>query len=113
MCPPWTEPMPAAATAARRRDRLAATLKAERVEALLITSEANVGYLTGFTGDSSALILGRDRAVMVSDGRYTEQLRAECPDLELHIRQVKQTLIPAAAEAVSKLGHGRLGYEAA
>ena len=33
------------------------------LDALLVASVTNVRYLTGFTGDSSALLLTRDRAV--------------------------------------------------
>src|SRR3954451_12004291 len=96
---------------ARRLDRLRRTLKKDRAEAYLIVSESNVRYLTGFTGDSSALFVTRDRALMASDGRYTTQLEQECPGLECHIRPVGQLPIQGIVEVAGKLGTGRLAFE--
>jgi Xaa-Pro aminopeptidase len=95
----------------QRRDRVRRKLKADRVDGLLVVSVSNVRYLTGFTGDSSALLLTRDRALMVSDGRYTTQLEQECPELEYHIRPVGRPLIRAIAEVVGKSGVRRLAFE--
>ena len=36
----------------QRRERLRAGLKTDRLDALLVASDTNVRYLTGFTGDS-------------------------------------------------------------
>jgi Xaa-Pro aminopeptidase len=95
----------------QRRDRVRRKLRADRVDGLLVVSVSNVGYLTGFTGDSSALLLTRDRTVLVSDGRFTTQLEQECPGLEVHIRPVGQPLIQGVAGVVEKLGARRLGFE--
>jgi Xaa-Pro aminopeptidase len=97
----------------QRRDRVRRTFKADRLEGTLVVSVSNVRYLTGFTGDSSALLLTRDRTLVISDGRYTTQLVQECPDLEVHIRPVGQPLIQGIAEVVEKLGISRLGFESA
>lgn len=94
-----------------RRLRLAETFPGDDVEALLVSSPTNVGYLTGFTGDSSALLVQADRAIVVSDGRYTAQLAHECPDVEAHIRPVGQSLTAAIAEVVAGLGLRRLAFE--
>ncbi len=96
---------------ARRRDRLAATLRAEGIEALLVASEANVGYLTGFRGDSAVLLVLRHRAVIVSDGRYAQQLSEECPGLEMVLRPVGETVWPTVSRTVAALGIRRLGFE--
>src|SRR3954452_21923773 len=95
----------------RRLDRLRRTLKKDRAEAYLIVSERNVRYLTGFTGDSSALFVTRDLALMASDGRYTTQPAQECPGLECHIRPVGQLPIKAIVEVAGKVGAGRLAFE--
>ncbi|MBX6316359.1 MAG: aminopeptidase P family protein [Isosphaeraceae bacterium] len=97
---------------AQRREQLRQTLPADQIDALLVSAASNVTYLTGFTGDSSTLLLTRDRDILISDGRYTIQLQQECPDLEIHIRPVGQLMIPGVAEVIGKLGLGRLGFEA-
>lgn len=98
----------------RRRNALRRAVRREGVEALLVTHETNVTYLTGFTGDSSALFVGRGGSdLLVSDGRYETQLADECPGLAVTIRPIQQLLPAALAEAAASLGLRRLGFEAA
>lgn len=95
----------------RRREALAKRLVEEPLDALLISNVVNVTYLTGFSGDSSYLILSKDRALLVSDGRYTEQVAEECPGLETYIRPPTQTITAATAESLNKLGVRSIGFE--
>jgi len=48
------------------------------VDGLLISSVASITYLTGFTGDSSRLIIAPAGSYLLTDGRYTEQAGVEC-----------------------------------
>jgi Xaa-Pro aminopeptidase len=70
-----------------------------------------VTYLTGFTGDSSTVVLTRDRAVLVSDPRYTGQIADECPGLETFIRPLTQRIAEATTEVIGKLGVYSVGFE--
>ena len=97
----------------RRRDALARALPDEGLDAYLISSPVNVSYLTGFSGDSSYLLLGRDRTVLVSDARFTEQLAEECPGLETHIRPPTQKTPSAVADVIKKLDQRNIGFESA
>ncbi|MFO0928966.1 MAG: aminopeptidase P family N-terminal domain-containing protein [Gemmataceae bacterium] len=63
---------------AERRDRVVRLLREEGLAAVLVTSPVNVTYLTGFTGDTTALVLTADRTVLVSDPRYVGQIADEC-----------------------------------
>jgi Xaa-Pro aminopeptidase len=96
---------------AQRRDRLARCLPSESLDALAITAPVNVTYLTGFSGDSSVLVLTRDRALLVSDPRYTGQIADECPGLATHIRPPAQKLHEAVAEVLTQLGCRAVGFE--
>lgn len=96
---------------ARRRRRLLRTLRAEKLDALLITNPFNVTYLTGFSGESSYLLLGRRQTLLISDGRFTQQIAEECPGLDALIRPSSQTLQQAVAEALNKSGLRSLGFE--
>ncbi|MDB5350252.1 MAG: Xaa-Pro aminopeptidase [Planctomycetota bacterium] len=96
----------------RRRDALRQTVATDGCGAILVSTVVNVGYLTGFSGDSTALIVMADRDLAVSDFRYAEQLQNECPDVPTHIRPVNQKLWAAVADAVGKLGIGNLAFEA-
>jgi Xaa-Pro aminopeptidase len=75
-----------------RRDKLRQALKKAGAEAILITNFTNVSYLTGFTGDDSYLLVRRDGDVVLSDFRYTIQLKEECPGLDAAIRTHRVTM---------------------
>jgi Xaa-Pro aminopeptidase len=96
---------------AQRRDNLIRLLEPEGIDAFLITNPINVSYLTNFSGDSSYLILGKSRPILVSDARFAEQIGEECPGLEYHIRPHHQFVQNAAIEVIDKLGFHRVGFE--
>jgi Xaa-Pro aminopeptidase len=95
---------------AQRRERLRAALSKE-LDALAISNPVNVTYLTGFSGDSSWLILLPQRTILVSDGRYTVQIVEECPGLETAIRPPQKNIYEAVAETVNALGVRNVGFE--
>jgi Xaa-Pro aminopeptidase len=96
---------------ASRRQRLLAQLTTEGLDAYLISHPVNVTYLTGFTGDSTYLIVGKQKTLLVSDGRYTVQLAEECPGLEAFIRPPAQLLPQAVAEVLTRLAARSVGFE--
>ena len=86
---------------------------AAEVDAILIVDEVNVRYLTGFTGDSTYVIVERSgKATMLSDGRYEIQLAQECGDLPAMVRPPGQKLDELLAEAISSLKIKTLAIEA-
>jgi Xaa-Pro aminopeptidase len=98
---------------AQRRLRLSQALAAEGLEALLVSNPINVTYLTGFSGESSFLVLGRERVLLVSDSRFTKQIAEECPGLEMHIRPPAESVHQATAQVLTKLGFRSIGFESA
>ncbi len=94
-----------------RRDKVRQALVEEGLDALLVTQPINVTYLTGFTGESSFLALGRDRTVLLSDRRFTEQIEEECPGLEAAIRPPTQTVHQLAGEVLTRLGFRAMAFE--
>jgi Xaa-Pro aminopeptidase len=98
---------------AARRARLLEQLQRESLGAVLVTHPINVSYLTGFSGDASCLLVTPKRSLIVSDGRFTDQLTDECPDLETVIRPPVQPLGSAAAATINKLGLTTVGFESA
>lgn len=96
---------------AQRRERLSRQLAEARIDALMVSNPVNVTYLTGFTGDSSVLLIRRDGLLLVSDSRYTGQLAEECPELPVHIRSTTQKLPDAVAQALKQFGIRSVGFE--
>lgn len=56
------------------------SLKSMDLDGMLVISEPNISYLTGFTGSSSRLIVSQRGCVFLTDGRYTEQALSEIHD---------------------------------
>jgi Xaa-Pro aminopeptidase len=48
------------------------------LEGFFTASISNITYLTGFKGDSSRLLVSQNKAILITDGRYTEQAKNEC-----------------------------------
>ena len=95
-----------------RREKLRASLRSDELDAFLVAAPTNVSYLSGFRGESSVLILGRERDLIVSDGRFTTQLAEECPSLDAHIRPPAQEMNAAIAHLFGTLGVRNVGLEA-
>ena len=94
----------------RRLARLRASFPAHRVEALLVTTPANISYLSGFTGSAGALLIFRRRALLVSDFRYLLQARQQAPGFRFV--QAEKSLLEELAEVVRDSRIRRLGFEA-
>lgn len=96
---------------AGRRERLLQELKPLDVQGILVTNEVNVRYLSGFTGDSSYLLLTEDKQFIISDSRYDTQIADECPDLELVTRTARKEMRESVAETVRSCSLNRLALE--
>ncbi len=94
---------------AGRLERFRHALREEGLDAFLVADAANVTYLTGFTGDSSHLLVSRGHAWLITDGRYTEQAAAETHGCEI-VRH-KVSLIKSSADLANKSGAKALGFE--
>jgi Xaa-Pro aminopeptidase len=92
-----------------RRARLAARFAEIGVDALLVTGQVNVRYLTGFTGTNGQLLATQDGGVLFTDPRYEEQSRREVPDPPRRI--YRQDLPAALSAAARELGVRRIGFE--
>ncbi len=100
-----------------RLDRLRDTFDEHGIDALVVTTLANVRYLTGFSGSAGVLTVTRDAALLTTDGRYRTQ-SAEQLDKAGAAGQVDITIGPAAAqrtaaqEALGAEAIARVGLEA-
>src|SRR6516165_1771923 len=94
-----------------RRERLIPSLSEAQLDALLVTNPLNVHYLTGFTGDSSFVIIAPKRTILVSDTRFSIQIKEDCADLEAAIRGHNKTTWQETADVLAKLGLRSVGIE--
>src|SRR5207302_1719585 len=60
-----------------RQEALVRALDADGLDGLLVTSRANIRYLTGFSGSAALVAVTRGDVLLVTDFRYDEQARVE------------------------------------
>ena len=87
---------------ARRRKKLRAELKRQGIAAMLVTDELNVTYLSGFSGDSSYLLVLPKNTIIISDFRYIQEIEHDCPDIDSVIRPSVQTMVEASKKLITK-----------
>jgi Xaa-Pro aminopeptidase len=99
----------------RRRARLAAlgaALEAAGLDGLLVTSRANVRYLTGFSGSAGLVVVTRADALLVTDFRYDEQAHAEAVGVARVVVDRTSVWDRVFKELPSLGALERMGYEA-
>ncbi|WP_404329247.1 aminopeptidase P family protein [Mesobacillus maritimus] len=79
------------------------------LDGLLLTSNYNRRYMTGFTGTAGAVLITAEKGLFITDFRYTEQAEKQCTGYEV----VKQSGSIAAEVAlqVKDLGLKKIGFE--
>lgn len=113
---PATAPLPAI-TVSGRLDRLRATFDEHEIDALVVTTLANVRYLTGFSGSAAVLVVTREAALLTTDGRYRTQSAEQLQQAGAGT-QVEISIGPASEQREAALAAldsaliGRIGLEA-
>lgn len=100
----------------KRWEKVLGSLDEHGVEALLVVkhetvTKENARYISGFTGSSAYIVIHKDRRVLLTDDRYTEQAAEQCPEFEV-VRHGKP-FTEKLATIISELGIKCLGYETA
>src|SRR5215475_13467878 len=95
---------------AQRRRALQGQLKKARLGALLVTNPASWYYLTGFSGEAGMLVVSRNGAAIITDGRFTAQARLETSGVR--IAQQQGALAASVGEFLRRAGAGRVGFDA-
>lgn len=86
-----------------RTDKLREKLR--EGEGVILTGYANIFYYSGFTSEDALVFITKDRQVLVTDSRYTEQAKLEAYNFE--IRDVTEGI----AKIASLLDCEVLGFE--
>jgi Xaa-Pro aminopeptidase len=96
-----------------RIDRMRDALHAARVDALLISHETDIRYLTGFVGHDSLLLISSDGAVIISDPRYDEFLNPwRESDIADVVMGTRHRLMETVARLCGQSNAKRLGLQA-
>ena len=94
---------------ARRRRAITRELRARNLDCLVVTHPANWYYLSGFTGESGALLVTSAGTKLLTDGRFTVQAKEETRGIK--IEQQQGTLYTALGELLRGEGIRRFGFD--
>ncbi len=95
----------------RKAAFVSAIKKVGSLDAVLINGVQDVSYLSGFSGEDSMLVVGKNWACLLTDGRFGEQAQWECPGCEIRVR-TGESLSVAAATVMKTHRARRLGIQA-
>lgn len=96
---------------AARRQKLVEIVRRNELDGVLVCGESNVSWLTGFSGDSSWLLLTPRDCILISDGRYETQIAEQCPGLDAVIRVAPETIVEATAKLINRVKPASIGFE--
>src|ERR1700734_566216 len=92
----------------QRRAGASSQLATHKVEALLVSSPANVRYLSGFAGSNGLMLLTGDEAHFFTDPRYAAET-AETITCKVHV--AKNLLVLAVAALIKRKRLTKIGFE--
>lgn len=92
-----------------RIEKLKSALKTKHLEAIIVLSDYNRRYLSGFTGTSGALIITNSEKLLLTDFRYIEQATDQAADFKV-IKQQGQ-LIESIKSTLEDLNVQNVGFE--
>lgn len=92
-------------------ERLRAKMAEKGITAALLTEPTNIRWISGFTGSSSVCVITADKAVFITDSRYTIQANDEVKELEVRWFQSPKNQEEMIAEAFSDLGVTEVWFE--
>lgn len=91
--------------------KLRQTLRRKNLDALLVSSRANVSYLSGFRGEDSFLLVGKNKMpLFITDFRYIQQAKKEIKGC--NILMLNPPLIKSLSYTIKKCRFKRIGFEA-
>ena len=91
---------------AGRLRRLRKHLKDASLDGYVVVDRADIRYLSGFSGHDSILVIGPRRKRIITDSRYVQQIRQECPGWSIHCRKGPMTqAVETVFTALFDAGH--------
>jgi len=94
-----------------RHASVRAALVANKVDAILLTAPADLGYVTGVSWEDCTGLLTADALSIITDSRYEEEIAIKCPWLRVLIFKGKQTMADLVVDALFKSRAAGVGFE--
>jgi len=84
-------------------------LSINNLEALLVTDETNVSYLTGFTSHDSWLLISKQGSYYITDFRYIDEVRSKLKNI--YLQKINGSIFKTVVNLAKKLKVKKLGFE--
>jgi len=85
-------------------------MQADGLDAVLLSSQPSIRYLTAFSGEDATLIVTGSNAALLVDSRYTTQAVGAICDRPIEVIEITRANFLDAARALLP-GSGRIGFE--
>ena len=95
----------------RMRENIETLLREKSLDAVVVADEANMRYLSGFTGDTGYLYLSGLQQVLLTDSRYTLRAREEAPSYRVLEISREKGYLDILEELFARDQVSRLGFE--
>ena len=92
-----------------RRRSLERLIAEAKLDALVVTHPANWYYLSGFTGEAGVLLISQGAATLITDGRFTTQVREETSGVRL--LEQKGSLLESTGQFLRRKRVRRAGFD--
>jgi Xaa-Pro aminopeptidase len=90
-------------------EKLRSYFSTHGIDGLVITSPFNRRYISNFTGSAGVVLISADKAMFITDFRYTEQASKQCEGFE--IIKFSGSIPEEVAQQAKNLGIQKLGFE--
>lgn len=85
------------------------SMKKQNIDGLLVMSDKNRRYITGFTGTSGAVVITDTTAKLITDFRYVDQANDQVSEFE--VVEHKGPMSDEVAAQFSEAGSKKIGFE--
>lgn len=92
-----------------RINKLRGLMKQKGLDGVLLIGDYNRNYMSGFTGDESFAVITLEKAIFITDSRFTEQAKQQVKDFE--VQEYRKNIIDFLKELLLKLNVSKLGFE--
>ena len=87
-------------------------LESKNLDAIYLTNEPNVNYISGFTDEAANVLICKNGKFLITDGRFTELAEKTCPGFEIvNWHLFDRDVTKAVRHICSENGVKSLGFE--
>ena len=92
-------------------EKIREELKSRGFDALLVTDEKNQRYAAGFPFTDGAILIGKEKAFLITDSRYIEAAEKQAEGVEVRQFDKEHPLVQRLREALAELGAEKIAAE--